>query len=86
MKYSDISVIDADKVDQLAPTHPNMRIANALAFAFQYGNIDGAHHRKWTIDQMVRCLTGSSYAEMIKDCKNGEDGPETYEWDEGIPP
>mgnify|MGYP001306605573 CR=1 FL=1 len=34
------------------------RIAKALKIAVQYGGIDGAHHKDWCIDQMVRALTG----------------------------
>ncbi len=34
------------------------RIAKALALAVAYGGIDGAHHKDWVIDQMVRALTG----------------------------
>lgn len=33
------------------------RIAKALEIA-RYGNIGGAHHKAWVIDQMVRALTG----------------------------
>lgn len=28
----------------------------------------------------------NKYKKWIKEYCNGEDGPETYEWDEGIPP
>ena len=35
------------------------RIKNALEIAWHYGCIDGAHHKMWTIDQMVRVLCGS---------------------------
>jgi hypothetical protein len=34
------------------------RIKNALDKAFKYGPIDGAHHKDYCIDQMVRVLTG----------------------------
>lgn len=33
-------------------------IARALDIARRYGGIDGAHHKMWVIDQMVRALTG----------------------------
>jgi hypothetical protein len=39
------------------------RIAKALAIAVAYGGIDGAHHKDWTIDQMVRALTGCPVVE-----------------------
>jgi hypothetical protein len=62
------------------------RIQAALMIASQYGSIDGAHHKTWVIDQMVRALTGDVYAAWIKLQKAGEDGPDTYGWYEGIPP
>lgn len=34
------------------------KIAKAIAIAISFGGIDGAHHKDWTIDQMVRALTG----------------------------
>ena len=62
------------------------RVQNALALGLQYGSIDGAHHKMWVIDQMVRALAGDKYDELIRAFKDGEDGPETYEWDTGIAP
>ena len=32
------------------------RIKEALNLAWQYGQIDGSHHKMWVIDQMVRVL------------------------------
>ena len=58
----------------------------ALEVLIQYGQIDGAHHKNWVIDQAVRALAGPYYEELITAYKNGEDGPDTYEWDEGIAP
>lgn len=62
------------------------KVNSALKIAFEYGAYDGGHHKMWTIDQMVRALTGSDYSNWVAEFKNGEDGPETYEWDEGIAP
>lgn len=62
------------------------RIEEALEVILRYGGIDGAHHKTWVIDQAVRALTGDGYAQWVADAKDGEDGPETYGWDEGIPP
>jgi len=86
------------------------RIAKALDLANSYGGIDGAHHKMWVIDQMVRALTGvpdekfigtdvhghryeytaqttnDEYAALVRNHRDGEDGPETYDWDIGIPP
>ncbi len=62
------------------------RIEAALEVVEQYGGIDGAHHKTWVIDQMVRALCGPNYNAWVKHHKHGKDGPDTYEWDEGIPP
>ena len=82
----------------------------ALKFAFEYGAVDGGHHKMWVIDQMVRALTDCSmekrtavdctgksyeyeaqgeseeYKQFVANHSIGEDGPNTYDWDEGIAP
>ncbi len=94
----------AEGFAKLAAVEPaadtDARVAKALDIA-EYGPIDGEHHKRWVIDQMVRALTGCP---MIS--KSGFDvrGNEyTYEaqgeseeylrfvhetggWDEGIAP
>lgn len=62
------------------------RIERAILIAVQWGSISGDHHKAWVIDQMVRALAGERYEEVVREAKAGEDGPETYTWDEGIPP
>ena len=69
------------------------KIQRAIDMAVQFGGIDGAHHKAWVIDQMVRRLTGcvghdetEEYQALVLDACNGADGPETYSWDVGIPP
>jgi hypothetical protein len=58
----------------------------ALELAVRFGGIDGEHHKAWVIDQMVRVLAGDGYEQLVAEAKAGEDGPETYDWDEGIAP
>ncbi len=58
----------------------------ALDIAEQYGQTDGAHHKAWVIDQMVLALTGNDYADWVAAYRYGEDGRETYSWDEGVAP
>lgn len=58
----------------------------ALEVLVRYGQIDGAHHKTWVIDQAVRALIGNYYDKFVTEFCSGEDGPNTYEWDEGIPP
>ena len=61
---------------------PGDQVAAAIMVAFEYGQIDGAHHKAWVIDQMVRALTSTRYESWVKAyCNDGE-----YEWDEGIAP
>lgn len=62
------------------------RIERALDLAVQYGGIDGDHHKAWVIDQMVRELTQGDYAAFVERAKDGVDGPDTYDWEEGIAP
>jgi hypothetical protein len=62
------------------------RIEAAIELAVRYGGIDGDHHKAWVIDQMVRALAGERYAAIVTEAKAGEDGPDTYGWDEGIAP
>ena len=65
----------------------NQKIRAALEIAFRYGGIEGDHHRAWTIDQMVRALTGDGYEAWVKKYEVNEKDPEDpYEWDEGIAP
>ena len=61
-------------------------VEKALDIAMRYGSIDGAHHKAWVIDQMVRALTGERYDDFVGEHCIGEDGAETYDWDEGIAP
>ena len=57
----------------------------ALDFIAEWGGIDGGHHKQWVLDQLVRILT-DDYDKWVAEWQDGEDGPETYLWDEGIAP
>ena len=69
----------------LKPTMADSQITKALEFA-EMGQIDGAHHKDWVIDQIVRALTGVEYDGWVKEFCAGADGPETYSWEEGVAP
>ena len=60
------------------------RINKALEIAWEYSQIDGAHHKAWSIDQMVRALfeTEEDYKRWVSEYEN--DGE--YYWDIGIAP
>lgn len=62
------------------------RVQKAIDLIFQYGGIDGSHHKQWTLDQALRILAGDRYDALVKEACAGDDGPDTYEWDVGIPP
>lgn len=64
------------------------RIEAALKLAFNYGGIDGAHHKMWVIDQIVRTLTGESYENWKTTWSGDPDDEDNYygEWDTGIAP
>lgn len=55
--------------------------------AYEYAGVDGAHHKQWVIDQMVRSLIGEDYySEWVKLYElPGEDGG-ICTWDIGIAP
>ncbi len=61
------------------------KIKKALDLIMDYGSIDGGHHKQWILDQVVRILV-DDYQSWIDAHNQGEDGPNTYEWDEGIAP
>lgn len=58
------------------------RILLAIKVALDFGQTDGAHHKMWVIDQMMRVLAGDRYEALIVEYR--EDGE--YSWDEGIAP
>jgi len=57
-------------------------VKGAINLILDFGQTDGAHHKAWVLDQVLRALTGVKYQQVIgKFCDNGE-----YDWDEGIAP
>lgn len=65
---------------------PQDKLNSIISLIEQYGGIDGAHHKQWVIDQVIRIITTDNYDIWVKDMCDGEDGPDTYEWDTGIAP
>jgi hypothetical protein len=63
------------------------RVQLALDTFRRFGQCDGeSHHQTWLIDQAVRILAGDGYGAWVTEQRDGEDGLETYSWDEGIAP
>lgn len=62
------------------------RIMLAIDMIVRHGGHDGAHHKNWVLDQVVRILAGDDYTRVVAEACAGPDGPNTYTWDVGIPP
>lgn len=65
-------------------TDEQKRIIAATEVAAQYGMVDGAHHKQWVIDQMLRVLLGKHGYEFWVSEQNKD--PEYRRWDTGIAP
>ena len=65
------------------PTLLSDRITKAAECILEWGEIDGDHHKQWTMDQTLRILLGNEYDSRMK--KFNED-QEYAPWDEGIAP
>ena len=61
------------------------KIKEALGMIYEYGGIDGGMHKQWVLDQVVRVLS-DNYTLWVLEYEDGEDGPQTYEWEEGVAP
>lgn len=64
------------------------KLENISNLIKDYGGIDGAHHKQWLLDQILReaSVDETSYQAWVQEWNAGEDGPNTYEWDTGIAP
>lgn len=72
--------------ERQVPENDAESIQLALEVIGECGGIDGAHHKAWVLDQAVRHLTRDGYAAWVAEQCAGEDGPDTYTWDEGMAP
>ena len=85
----------------LSRTELQRRVEDALEVLVCTGGYDGAHHKAWSIDQAIRVLCGvppgdwnktpgeatnDEYDELVRESCAGEDGPDTYGWEIGVPP
>ena len=66
------------------------RIEQVIKIVEQYGSIDGAHHKTWVIDQIMRTVLGENYEAWVAEQLAGrvDNAEEAYweEWDVGIAP
>lgn len=68
--------------DEIAPAE------RALDVIYSYGGIDGAHHKQWVLDQVVRILTETDegYLDWVAEFESDGEASDAYAWDEGIAP
>lgn len=58
---------------------------------YSYAGIDGAHHKDWLFDQIMRTITGDNYEEFVKFYErplsvNGLEEGDYCQWDAGTAP
>jgi hypothetical protein len=56
------------------------KVGLVLELVFADGQVDGAHHKAWVIDQVARIVAGDEYESLVASYN------ELGEWDEGIAP
>jgi len=54
----------------------------AMRYIENYGQIDGGHHKQWTLDQVARILKGTPVVVVLA---KWEDGTEEYRYTTGDP-
>lgn len=59
------------------------KIQKAIVMIESFGDTDGAHHKQWLIDQLLRLLLGSEERYVRW---RGNRTIDDYGWDEGVAP
>lgn len=70
----------------IPPTDLLARANETVQLVTEYGGVDGAHHKQWVLDQVMRSMLADKYEAWVAWYNDGPDGPDTYEWDTGIAP
>jgi hypothetical protein len=65
---------------------PQKRIDQSVDLIAQYGGIDGAHHKTWLVDQILRSLLEDEYTKFVRQMCQGENDEDYYEWNTGTAP
>ncbi len=62
-------------------------LSPSLKLIWDYGGIDGAHHKQWLLDQILRLQLGVMYPMWVDEYENlDENGDREYTWDVGSAP
>lgn len=75
--------IGCGHTNEAGGNHEFCRPVIAARIAERFGMFDGAHHKQWVIDQMLRALLENKYEDWIR--RMNAD-PDYEEWDTGIAP
>lgn len=91
MTKTQLSELKLKAAEQVETLQNRLEAAEAAAMAAlkiieRFGADDGAHHKQWVIDQVARALLAEDYDRWVAKMKDGQDGPETYDWEIGIAP
>lgn len=81
--YDNGEPVEAQRGD--APTHALVSLER-IDELLELGSTLAAPHKQWALDQIAREVYGDRYEVGFTRHCDGEDGPETYECDEGIAP
>jgi hypothetical protein len=69
---------------RMAMTDKEQKVLNLIG---ECGGSDGGHRKQWMLEASLCVdLTGDDYEQWLAEWQDGEDGAETYLWDEGIAP
>jgi hypothetical protein len=78
---SNVMPADAENAHFIALNELRGRVKRALEVAWHAGQMEGAHHKMWVIDQMVHHLLDVGYDAYIEQYNQ-----EGFRWDKGTPP
>ncbi len=89
--YNENFPADVELLEEFKRYEKAANVPLALEILFRWSQIDGAHHKDYAIDQILRALTGTeeNYEEFVKDFQGEYDEYEDeydYPWSKGIAP
>lgn len=79
-------------VPQPTPDRPKTdaeKVRDALNILWENGQVEGAHHKTWVIDQLLRALTddgGPKYDGWAHEWEHPWNEDVDYRWERGIAP
>lgn len=85
IELKDIDVEEIETVLNMLK-EKDKQIEEVLNLIFEFGQIDGDHHKAWVIDQIVKILTKDKYDEWVRNYVYDEETGDTYSWYKGIAP